>query len=194
MIRKGNFEAKEGLDCRYKLLVYKMANVYLMKYHLSNTTLHDARQAGFMGYEKSIRNYDASRLTGLAHFVKLTVIDHIRTSIRTHISLKGMMNHYAVSLDSTISDDGKLDYHDVIASENRSFCPETYTYIKEVDHEMSYMFKSTITDTERRIFVMKAQGYAYKEIAQTLDLTSKQVDNILQKLTRKVELFKDYMN
>ncbi len=52
------------------------------------------------------------------------------------------------------------------------------TYIKHMDKILS--------DNEKLVFNMYAEGYSYKEIADKLKTTPKKVDNILQKVKRKL--------
>lgn len=52
------------------------------------------------------------------------------------------------------------------------------TFIKHLD--------SMLNSDEKRMFNMYAEGYSYKEIAEEMKTSPKKVDNLLQKIKRKL--------
>lgn len=52
------------------------------------------------------------------------------------------------------------------------------TFIKHID--------SMLSADEKTVFNMYAEGYSYKEIADKMETSPKKIDNILQKIKRKL--------
>ena len=63
-------------------------------------------------------------------------------------------------------------------------------YVLEREYLKTFMrhIDSMLTCDEKEMFNMYAEGYSYKEIAEKTNTSPKKVDNILQKIKRKLRM------
>lgn len=87
-----------------------------------------------------------------------------------------------LSLDSCIREDaGGYCLLDIMEKPNESFA---VSY--EFQHRVNTR-KEALSDLERRIVDLRALGYTYRQIADTLQIKVKKVDNTLQKVRKDKE-------
>ena len=87
---------------------------------------------------------------------------------------------------SSVPKDRLVPMDNLSESEVESENLEDYVLEKEYLKTMLEHIQRQLSTDERKIFSMYARGYSYKEIAEELGTTPKNVDNILQKIKRKL--------
>ena len=63
---------------------------------------------------------------------------------------------------------------------------EDYVLEREYLKTMLKHLDNLLNADERKVFNMYAHGYSYSEIAESINSTPKKVDNILQKIKKKL--------
>ncbi len=65
--------------------------------------------------------------------------------------------------------------------------PDQLIQEKEEEFALLDKLKSLLSDTEYRVLILHMSSYSYNEIAQMLQMTSKAVDNAVQRIRRKLK-------
>ncbi len=183
MVHEKSEEAEEILFDKYKKMIYYKA----MKYRYSGTKLglemDDLIQEGMIGLSQAIEGYSNHKNVLFTTFANLCVEREIQTAILKASRKKHSLLNESVSIDKKIDDD--KSFIELIESKELSAEDQVMKKIfEEADVEM---VQNELTKFEREVFVLKYQGFEYREIADVLDKTPKSVDNALQRIKRKVK-------
>ncbi|MBR1731967.1 MAG: sigma-70 family RNA polymerase sigma factor, partial [Ruminococcus sp.] len=93
--------------------------------------------------------------------------------IKKHKNKSTVPKSKVVSIDSISDKEDELNVEDYVLE--REYLK---TMLKHLDNLLSI--------DERKVFKLYAHGYSYNEIAEEINSTPKTVDNILQKIKRKL--------
>ncbi|MGL4904491.1 MAG: sigma-70 family RNA polymerase sigma factor, partial [Cetobacterium sp.] len=69
------------------------------------------------------------------------------------------------------------------------YTPEETIVVKEFRKFFQIYLKENLSPLEKKVFLNMAKGYNYNEIANILDKESKSVDNSIQRIKKKVDIF-----
>ncbi len=95
-----------------------------------------------------------------------------------------------LSLDYQICETSGTYLIDTLENQNPSLDANWLIRLDEVD-KMKNRFEQHFSQVERNVFHLRYEGYSYREIADSLHISAKKVDNILQKIRKKKGLI-DY--
>ena len=185
LVHQGDMEAQETLIKRYKNFVLAKSRSYF----LVGADREDIVQEGMIGLYKAVRDYKIERLASFRAFAELCITRQIITAIKAATRQKHQPLNTYISLNKPIYDEesdrtlldilkgGKLSNPEVLFISN-----ETYDLIES---EISSM----LSDLEFDVLQEYLDGKSYQKIAETLDKHVKSVDNALQRVKRKLEVF-----
>ncbi len=182
---KGNKMAIEHLIRKYKNFVRAKSRSYF----LIGADREDIIQEGMIGLYKAIRDYRPERLASFRAFAELCITRQIITAIKTATRQKHQPLNSYISLNKPIYDEeSDRTLLDVLRGskltnpEDLFISKETYTLIESKITEM-------LSDLELNVLQEYLDGKSYQEIADELDRHVKSVDNALQRVKRKLEIF-----
>lgn len=185
IINKGDVDALEYLINKYKNLVKSKAKTYF----LIGGDKEDIIQEGMIGLYKAIRDYDVKRLSSFTYFADTCITRQIITAIKTATRQKHMPLNSYISLNKPIyegqSDRTLLDT--VSGLENCN--PEYLIISRECLDVMEEKLEKVLSELERDALMSYVDGMSYQEIAEDLDRHVKSIDNALQRVKKKMELF-----
>lgn len=184
--QQGNDSAIEHLLERYKNLVRAKARSYF----IIGADHEDLIQEGMIGLYKAIRDFREGRQASFRFFAELCVTRQMITAIKTASRQKHTPLNTYISLEKPI-------YQEEEVSRTLS---DSITSLKMVDpadllvsgEETMIMysgFGEILSDLECRVLKRYLDGKSYEEIAAELGCHTKSVDNALQRVKRKVEMF-----
>lgn len=190
LVHQGDMEAQETLIKRYKNFVLAKSRSYF----LVGADREDIVQEGMIGLYKAVRDYKIERLASFRAFAELCITRQIITAIKAATRQKHQPLNTYISLNKPIYDEesdrtlldilkgGKLSNPEALFISN-----ETYDLIES---EISSM----LSDLEFDVLQEYLDGKSYQKIADSLGKHVKSVDNALQRVKRKLEVFLEKHN
>ena len=180
--KNGEESAENLLFSRYKDLVVKIARGYF----IVGGDLEDLVQEGMIGLYKAVKNFSDEKEASFKTFAVLCIKHQIQTAIKAANTNKNKPLSSAVSFQS-FTENG--------TSENLDFLPidlvlDSTPKEKIIDKEnfkkINKKIKSHLSPLEFKVLKLYLQGYSYKEISASLNVTSKSIDNSLSRIKSKL--------
>ncbi len=153
---------------RHKSLVNKAVR----RFFLPSGDTDDLVQEGMVALFNAIMNYDEKAGASFTTFAYICVRKRIIDLIRKSSSGKNRALNDSVPLDDV-----------EIASGN----PETVYIEEERETLLMREIESVLSEEEQRIFYAYLDGDSYREIAASLSVSTKKVDNTLQKIRKSLK-------
>ncbi len=182
---KGNRAALEHLIRKYKNFVRAKSRSYF----LVGADREDIIQEGMIGLYKAIRDYRPDRLASFRAFAELCITRQIITAIKTATRQKHQPLNSYVSLNKPIYDEeSDRTLLDVLRG-SKLTNPEELFISKETYNLIESKITEMLSELELNVLQEYLDGKSYQEIAEELDRHVKSVDNALQRVKRKLEIF-----
>ena len=185
LCRTGDSVAVEYLLNKYKNFVRSKARSYF----LIGADHEDIVQEGMIGLYKAIRDFKSEKLTSFRAFAELCVTRQIITAIKTATRQKHKPLNSYVSLNKPIYDEeSDRTLFDVILGPKVSN-PEEIMIDREDLAAVEEKIGEVLSDLEWKVLELYLQGKSYQEIAEILGRRSKSIDNALQRVKTKLEMY-----
>ena len=185
-IRTGDGEAEEQLYERYKQLVRSRAHSYF----LIGADHEDLVQEGMLGLYKAVCEYNESKAASFKSFAELCVTRQILSAIKNATRKKHTpLNNYVSLNRSPVSENGELTLLDSIRS-LRVADPEEVMIGQENFEQMVQYLEKALSPMERRVLGLYLDGLSYPQIAARIEKPLKSVDNAMQRVKRKLEIYR----
>ena len=182
LAQNGDQEALDLILKEYKKLIY----LNIRNYFLVGADQDDLLQEGTIGLLKAIKNYSEGKAS-FKTFATLCIRRQILTAVRSSTAQKNSALNEA-SGNNLETEDGHEDYPKELYS-NVRYNPEAIFLSKEKIMEFQDFVEHNFSPFERQVFNYMIKGFSYKEIAEELEKTPKVIDNSLQRIKRKSELW-----
>lgn len=190
IIHHGNSEAEEKLIKRYKNFVLAKSRSYF----LVGADREDIVQEGMIGLYKAIRDYEIDRLASFRAFAELCITRQIITAIKAATRQKHQPLNSYISLNKPIYDEeSNRTLLDVLKG-GKLTNPEDLFISKEAYDLIENEINNMLSDLEFDVLQEYLKGKSYQNIADSLDKHVKSVDNALQRVKRKLEVFLEKHN
>ena len=184
----GNSEAINEIFVEYENFVFLKAK----NYFLMGADKDDLIQEGMIGLLKAIRGYDKEKLASFKTFASICITRQLITAIQSANSHKNMALNTAVGITSESDDNKELVYTKGLES-YVSYSPEELYLTKEQVTGLKGYLESNLSSFETIVFNCMVSGLTYKDIAVKLEKKVKSVDNAIQRIKRKSEMWiEDY--
>lgn len=185
-------EAKDGDNDALEYLLNKYKNFVRAKarsYFLIGADREDIIQEGMIGLYKAIRDYRADRLASFRAFAELCITRQMITAIKTATRQKHIPLNSYISLNKPIYDmDSDRTLLDVLSA-TRICDPEELVIGRDEYDRIERDMNEILSDLEWEVLKSYLQGKSYQEIALELDRHVKSIDNALQRVKRKFEVY-----
>lgn len=185
LVQNGDRNAEETIIKRYKNFVLAKSRSYF----LVGADREDIVQEGMIGLFKAIRDYRVERLASFRAFAELCITRQIITAIKAATRQKHQPLNSYISLNRPIYDEESdrtlldvLKGGQLTNPEELIISHETYNLIENQIDEI-------LSNLERDVLQEYLDGKSYQDIAIALDKHVKSVDNALQRVKRKLEVF-----
>src|SRR5690554_7004115 len=189
--------ARENDDLALEYLINKYKNFVRAKarsYFLIGADREDIIQEGMIGLYKAIRDFRADRLASFRAFAELCITRQIITAIKAATRQKHQPLNSYVSLNRPIYDeDSDRTLLDVLKGGKLSN-PEELIISKETYDLIENQISQMLSQLELEVLQEYLEGKSYQSIAEALDKHVKSVDNALQRVKRKLEVFLEKHN
>lgn len=173
-----NKESINNIIEHYNKTILKNNSFFLL-----DTTINDLIQEGLIGLLKAIKYFNPDRNTSFNTFANICIKRHIITTLKNKNSNK---HHF---LNKSISPNQELDI-DLISS-YKSLSLKFYSFEntllgKELSKHLTNYLKNKLSDLEKIVYTYFCKGYSYIEISKFLDMTPKKIDNVIQRIKKKI--------
>lgn len=168
--KKGDEQAFEEITIRYIRLLYSIAS----KYNIDGYETQDMVQEGLLAFLIATKTYDDSGNASFKNYASKCAKNRFNDIAKKAQAKSSVPKSQIVSINS-IEDktDETQNIEDYVLE--REYLK---TFIKHLD--------SMLNSDEKKVFNMYAEGYSYKEIGEKIETSPKKVDNILQKIKKKL--------
>lgn len=168
--RKGDDRAVEQLLTKYKSLVSGVARSYF----IVGADDEDLVQEGMIALYKAIGSYDTKSEVPFSAYacscIKNRLLDAIKSANRDkHKALNSYVPIYEIGEGTFVSD----------SAEDRAIRLENSIQVKKTIAE-------NLTKDELRVLSLYLRGQSYRDIATEVGKSEKSVDNVLQKIKKKI--------
>jgi len=176
--QKGDTKAIEYLLKKYKRIVLACVRYYF----LPGAEKEDLVQEGMIALYNAIKGF-TYRYT-FPSFAKTCVTRKLYSVIRLQNGLKHKLLTNAVCLNKPVYDNGNRTLFDTMPGKNADPCD----LISEIDERKWRVnqARKNLIELEKQVLKLYVDGLNYKDIADTLNLKPKTVDNALQRAKRKI--------
>ena len=180
-------EAMEDLLRIYKPKVIAISR----EYFLIGADFDDLIQEGMIGLYKAINIYDDQKNHNFSAFASLCIHRQMQNAVKNANRKKNAPLNSYVPIKyydgSNTSDDDKINK--LVIVDDTSDIEKNY-----IDKEMNAILISKtqdiLTDTQFQVLQMFIRGESYEKIAQSLGVSQKKVDNLLQAIKKKLRAIK----
>lgn len=169
LARQGDSEAMSAVVAQYKGLIRSVAN----NFYLVGGDKDDLLQEGMLGLFNAVNNYDGNK-GSFPSFVKLCVYRQIVNAVRSNNSEKNKALAGSVQLSSLTEVPDGLDN------------PLEVLLKKEYAQKIRRVIDGQLTNTERQVLNLFAEGYTYEDITAATGKSYKAVDGALQRARKKL--------
>ncbi|ACL68861.1 RNA polymerase sporulation sigma factor SigH [Halothermothrix orenii] len=190
LVHKGDKIAEETLIKRYKNFVLAKSRSYF----LVGADREDIVQEGMIGLYKAIRDYKVDRLASFRAFAELCITRQIITAIKAATRQKHQPLNSYVSLNRPIYDEESDRTLLDVLNGGKLSDPEELFVSKETYNLIENKITEMLSQLELNVLQEYLEGKSYQDIAESLDKHVKSVDNALQRVKRKLEIFLEKHN
>lgn len=181
LAQENNEEAIEILYKKYNDLIQRKAKRVLRILKGSGIELSDIIQEALIGFDEAIRKFNQNDDTIFSTFAIICIDGRIKTFILKQNRGKYRFLNEAVNFENRDSECNLLD----LVSDNVT--PESLLFNDVSESEIYIKIKNGLTGFEDVVFELKIQGYEYKEIANILDINSKDIYNAINRIRIKTK-------
>lgn len=185
IIHEGNTDALDFLITKYRSFVRLKGRSYF----LIGGDREDIIQEGMIGLYKAIRDFRPDRLSSFKGFAELCITRQIITAIKTATRQKHIPLNSSISLDRPIySEDSERTLLDMLSGPVLDD-PEDLIIHKEEFKYLEGEMNKVLSLFEKQVLALYLEGQSYHEISVELNRQVKSIDNALQRIKRKLELY-----
>ena len=181
--RGGDALAEEQLYARYKQVVRSKARTYF----LIGADREDIIQEGMIGLYKAVCDYQFDKQASFRAFAELCITRQIITAIKSATRKKHIPLNTYISLNRSVYEgDTERPLIDVLSSTQISD-PEEVLIGRESYEAVADSIEHSLSKLEHNALGLYLYGYSYQQIADALQVTTKSVDNAIQRVKKKLE-------
>ena len=173
---KENEEVLEYMLKKYEPLFYKLAHSFAFKYENRGLDIEDIVQYCRIVFCRVIDTYNPDNETLFFSYLVVCLKRSIISYVNRHVNKCEEVNYM------------DLEEYDNLGFFASSY--DAYENYNEYEIEQSIRrFQTTLTIEQGRVFELRYNGFAYKDIASLLEIDVKKVDNILVSIRKKIEKY-----
>ena len=185
MVRQNSMDSLDRISGYFHRLIWARSHDFYNSQNPDGTQMEDFFQEGYLSFKESLYSFREEKQVGLAFYIDLCVSSGIKTALRRCRSESYNLLNSKYSLDVGISEGSNLSFIDTMASSRYSDDPSKMAIYNEA-LIISDEYINQLKVHEQQIHRLHIQGYAYKEIAERLQVGTKDVDNTVQKIRRNL--------
>jgi RNA polymerase sporulation-specific sigma factor len=184
--RTGDARAAETLLSRYR----NFARMKARSYFLVGAERDDILQESMIGLYKAIRDFQSDKQASFRAFADVCITRQLITAIRSARCQKHQPLNSYVSLSKPLAAEEDPDrvLMDVLTGPGVVDPAEVVIATEELG-DIKAAFDQLLSEFETEVLRLYADGKSYHEIADILEREVKSIDNALQRIKRKIEVY-----
>ena len=184
--READTRAAETLLSRYR----NFARMKARSYFLAGADRDDILQEAMIGLYKAIRDFQPDRQASFRAFADVCITRQLITAIRSARCQKHAPLNSYVSLNKPLAPEEDPDRRlmDVLSGPGHLDPLEVVIATEELG-DIKAAFDKLLSEFETEVLHLYADGKSYQEIALLLEREVKSIDNALQRIKRKIEMY-----
>lgn len=186
MIRQKDEYAYDRLIEKSKVIVIKVYKDMITKYPFCKLYREDIIQELTILVCELVNSYREDQDCTFSTYLNKCLKNKATELVRTYLNSKNRINNYCVDID------------DVVAETTANYYTKCINYGYRYDPKVMFDYQTTLHKfedyynklslMEKEIFMSYLNGASYKEIADKLSISTKTVDNYLQKQKRRLRI------
>lgn len=186
LVKKAKAGDQAAFSMILKELEYELKKL-VKQFYISGADADDTLQEAYIGVWKAVDDWTVDGGMSFRNFaIKICCKRHLITAMTSANRKKYDLLNKAISLTLPLSpngDDHEQYWGDFIPDEAETPAEQ---YISQEEYS-SYSLKicNKLTKLENKIFIEYMKGQTYSEIAETLNIKTKAVDNALMRIRKK---------
>jgi RNA polymerase sigma factor (sigma-70 family) len=186
MIHQGSGIARKMLFDKYYPIISQLISKAVFNPAYFKVDYDDLINNGIVMLTNAINNYRPEN--GYFYsYIKMLVVTETKGYMRRFLIKQHDL--IEISYDHYSNDDNDMSLLNFIPSNDFYSAPSDFYVLKEGIER--FATTPSLTPLEKRIFMLKNEGYSYLEIATMHNLTAKDIDNIVQKVRREIKTIKN---
>ncbi len=187
MFHQGCCDTFDLLLKYYNRLLWKRSHASHQQGSMDSVELEDFYQVASISFYESLYSFRPEVKVGLAHFVDICIKSGLGNMTRKCRTFSYQLLSSKHSLDNYLNLENTITFHDVLYEDDIRNDPADMAIYEEVVEYRS-QFVGSLKSVEQDIFYSHLEGFSYKEIADLHNVESKDVDNVVQKVRRRLKL------
>ena len=155
-------------------------------YFMLGAEKDDLIQEGMIGLVKAYNSFDPEKGASFKTFADLCITRQMINAVKAAGREKNAPLNLAVSLDRPVSDEEDAPTLGETLAAGFEADPEAQLLFAELMEILSSPDSSVFSPLEKKVFGLLTEGRKYREIAQLLGKTPKQIDNAMQRIRNKI--------
>ncbi|TGE36209.1 sigma-70 family RNA polymerase sigma factor [Desulfosporosinus fructosivorans] len=158
------------------------------KYFLPRADYDDIIQEGRIAIYRAVLSYDINLDIPFVHFLRMVVKRKLIDSIRKYTCQKHVNLNEAYSLNNVMSESEESSFLEILPNAED---PASMVIANDEAQSIIQALSNGLTDLESLVFEHYfVQGYKQREVSELLGLHPKSLDNAIQRIRRKTELYR----
>ncbi|MDP4125910.1 MAG: sigma-70 family RNA polymerase sigma factor [Bacillota bacterium] len=158
------------------------------KYFLPRADYDDLIQEGRIAIYKAVLAYNTNLNIPFLHFLRMVVKRKLIDSIRKYTRQKHSNLNEAYSLNNVISESEEASFLEFLPNAED---PASLVIANDEANSMIQALNKDLSNLERLVFEHYfIQGFKQREVSEHLGLHPKSLDNAIQRIRRKTELYR----
>lgn len=186
LIKEAQNGNKEAIDMILKAYT-DLVSINAKKYFIIGAEQEDLVQEGVLGLLKAIKGYNEGK-SQFKTFAILCIRNQIITAIKVANRQKNSILNEAILNSTDTNDNKELDDYKYGKTQNYDNPEEIYLMKEKLTNFMAYI-NENLSKLEKEVFDYMIRGYSYREIAKILSKELKTIDNTMQRIRSKSELW-----
>ena len=182
--RENNHFATDYIVQRYKNFVRSKARSYF----LMGADKEDIIQEGMIGLYKATRDYNRDREVSFKSFAELCITRQIISAIKGASRQKHIPLNSYISLNKPADDDSERTLIEVLETE-KNLDPEEVVINREQYALIKEVMEAVLSPLEWDVLRGYMDAKSYQEMAEEHHRSIKSIDNALQRVKKKMEVY-----
>lgn len=167
--QRGDEPAVEQIIRKLEPLIIRIAS----DYHIDSGDEEDLRQEARYAVAKALRTYNPAQNDNFVAYAVLCIKSALLSAVKSDARHKSRVLSHAVELSDEMGQAADSAEKIVLRKEE----------ISDVNKKIS----RSLSQTEKKVLLLFADGFSYKEIADILHISTKAVDNALARARSKLQ-------
>lgn len=180
--QSGDDNSIELIINMYSNMVYKNSSPFFLK----GGDRDDLIQEGYIGLLNAIKFFDKTKFASFSTFASLCITRQIISTVKRYNFGKYKILNDAFFGDLYSENEEKISYN---TPSLKFYSPEEIILAKELIKLLNNYLEINLSHFEKKVCYFLINQYTYIEIADLLSETPKKIDNTIQRIKKKVNLY-----